>query len=48
LINKKGKVIGINNFKIGGAEGMGFALESDYIKEVINEISQEKLNQTLI
>jgi len=48
LINQKGKVIGINNFKIGDGESLGFALESNYIKETINEISQEKLNQTLI
>jgi len=48
LINKKGKVIGINNFKIGGGENIGFALESNYIREVTNKISQEKLNTTLI
>ncbi|MEK6842626.1 MAG: trypsin-like peptidase domain-containing protein, partial [Nanoarchaeota archaeon] len=48
LINKQGKVIGINNFKIGGGENLGFALESNYIIDAINEISQEELNQTLI
>jgi len=48
LINSKGEVIGMVNFKIGGAEGLGFALESNYIKKVINEISQEALNQTLV
>ena len=48
LINKQGKVIGINNFKVGGGESLGFALESNYIKEAINEISQKTLNQTLI
>ena len=48
LINKQGKVIGINNFKISGGESLGFALESNYIKDVINEISEEALNQTLI
>lgn len=47
LINKKGEVIGINNFKVGG-DNLGFALESNYIEDAINEISQEKLNQTLI
>ncbi|MBS3076358.1 trypsin-like peptidase domain-containing protein [Candidatus Pacearchaeota archaeon] len=31
LINKQGEVIGINNFKIGGGESLGFALESKYI-----------------
>lgn len=44
LINKQGKVIGINNFKISNAEGLGFALESDYIKQTINNIA----NQTII
>ncbi|PIO07676.1 hypothetical protein COU59_03140 [Candidatus Pacearchaeota archaeon CG10_big_fil_rev_8_21_14_0_10_34_12] len=48
LINTEGKVVGINNFKISSAEGLGFALESNYIKEAINDISQEQLNQTLI
>ncbi|MBU2562692.1 MAG: trypsin-like peptidase domain-containing protein [Nanoarchaeota archaeon] len=48
LINKEGKVIGINNFKIGGGESLGFALESNYIKSVINDISLSELNQTLV
>jgi len=48
LINKKGKVIGINNFKIGGGENIGFALESNYIREITNKISQRELNITLI
>jgi S1-C subfamily serine protease len=48
LINKNGEVIGINNFKISEGESLGFALESNYLKEVINEISFEVLNQTLI
>ena len=48
LINKEGKVIGINNFKVGGSESLGFALESNFIKEEINKIALENLNQTLI
>jgi len=48
LINKKGKVIGINNFKIGSGENLGFALESNYIEDIINEISTQVLNETLI
>lgn len=48
LINQKGKVVGINNFKVSGGENLGFALESNYIKEIVNEISQENLNVTLI
>lgn len=48
LINKQGEVIGINNFKISGTEGIGFALESNYIANTINEISQEILEKNLI
>lgn len=44
LIDKQGKVVGINNFKIGGAESLGFALESDAIKQSVNAI----MNYTLI
>lgn len=42
LINTDGEVLGINNFKIEG-DNIGFALESNYIKEGVNEISLEKL-----
>jgi len=48
LINKNGKVIGMNNFKLIESEGLGFALESNYLKQGINLISTEILNQTLI
>lgn len=48
LINTQGKVIGINNFKIIGGESLGFALESNYIKDAVNDIAIEALNQTLI
>jgi len=48
LLNKQGKVIGMNNFKLVNTEGIGFALESDKIKLGVNEISQQTLNQTLI
>ncbi len=37
LINTKGEVIGVNNFKVGGnTEGLGFALESDSIRTTVN------------
>ncbi|MEJ2267618.1 MAG: S1C family serine protease [Nanoarchaeota archaeon] len=42
LINKQGKVVGINNFKIKETEGLGFALESNYIKDIVNEIDCKK------
>ena len=48
LINKQGKVIGINNFKIGSGENLGFALESNPMVNSINEIYFEKFNETLI
>lgn len=48
LINKQGEVIGINNFKIGEGENLGFALESNYIIKAINEIALEKINKTLV
>jgi S1-C subfamily serine protease len=48
LINKQGEVIGINNFKIGGFEGLGFALESDSVKQSVNDIALINLNTTLI
>ncbi len=48
LINKKGEVIGINNFKLGSGESLGFALESNYIKDAVNAISQEKLQREIL
>jgi len=48
LINKQGKVIGINNFKAVQGENLGFALESNYVKDTINDISMETLGERLI
>lgn len=48
LINTDGKVIGINNFKAGDSESLGFALESNHIKEVVNEIYQKEFGENLI
>ncbi|MBI2004333.1 trypsin-like peptidase domain-containing protein [Candidatus Pacearchaeota archaeon] len=48
LINKNGKVIGINNFKLGSGESLGFALESNYIKDAVNAISLEKLGKEIL
>jgi S1-C subfamily serine protease len=44
LLDTSGRVIGINNFKLGGAESLGFALESNAMKETINNL----LNTTLL
>jgi S1-C subfamily serine protease len=34
LINTDGRIIGLNNFKIAGFEGVGFAIESDTVEEI--------------
>lgn len=38
LVDKDGRVIGMANFKVGGAEGLGFALDSNMLKRKTNEI----------
>lgn len=48
LINNQGKVIGINNFKIGSGENLGFALESNYVVDSIDKIYFNIFNRTLI
>jgi len=48
LINSEGKVVGMNNFKVGGGESLGFALESNYIKDFVNDISQLAYKKNLI
>ncbi len=48
LIDTKGRVIGMNNFKISGAENLGFALESNNARETINSISSKALNKTIV
>lgn len=49
LIDINGKVIGINNFKVaGGSESLGFALESKYIKDAVNDIYQEGTGEDLV
>ena len=47
LIDTNGKVIGINNFKIQG-DNLGFALQSEYIIESVNEIALKEINKTII
>ena len=47
LINTDGKVIGINNFKIAG-DNIGFALESDFIVDAVNEIGLVEINRTVV
>ena len=38
LINAKGEIIGINNFKVGGFEGLGFAISSNNVRSAVNKI----------
>jgi hypothetical protein len=38
----------MNNFKVSGGESLGFALESNYIKNIVNKISQEKSQINLV
>jgi len=47
LINTDGSVIGINNFKIAG-DNLGFALESDYIVDAVNDIGIRVLNESVV
>jgi len=39
LLNTAGEVVGINNFKIGNAESLGFALEINPTKSLINKFA---------
>lgn len=48
LINSYGEVIGVNNFKIKDAEGLGFSLESNYVKLTINKIYKKQFGVDLI
>lgn len=38
LVNAVGQVVGINSVKISNAEGLGFALPSNVVRNVVNEI----------
>ena len=48
LVNTNGEVVGINNFKVSTAESLGFALESDYIVNIVNQISERELGEALL
>ncbi len=38
LINIDGEAIGMNTLKISGTEGLGFSLEADYVKGIVDDI----------
>ena len=51
LINQKGEIIGINNFKWGGFESLGFAIASDEVDRVVNSLIsdyEQKLAEELL
>ena len=41
LINTKGEIVGINNFKVGGFESLGFAISSNEVKNVASKVISE-------
>lgn len=43
LVNINSEIIGINNFKLGGFEGLGFAIESNTVEEVVEDIINQHL-----
>ena len=43
LVDINSEIIGINNFKIGGFEGLGFAIESNTVENVVNDIIAQYL-----
>lgn len=45
LIDTTGKFVGMNNFKIGGAESLGFALQGKTIKSSVNLVANETIIQ---
>ncbi len=47
LINTQGEIIGINNFKVSGSEGIGFALEINYVKDTVDKIAGS-LNMSIL
>ena len=46
LVNANSRIVGINNFKIGGYEGLGFAIESNVVKQITDDIIERYLQQT--
>ena len=38
LINTRGRVIGVNTLKLAGFESVGFALKSNYVSDIVNDI----------
>lgn len=45
LVNTRGRIIGVNNYKIGGYEGLGFAIQSNTAKEITDDIIDKYLSE---
>ena len=45
LVNTNSRIVGINNFKIGGYESLGFAIESNVVKEIADDIIDQYYQQ---
>ena len=45
LVDANSRIIGLNNFKIGGFEGLGFAVESNAVKQVTDGIISQYISQ---
>ena len=46
LVNANSRIVGINNFKVSGFEGLGFAIESNVVEEIaLDIISQYEAQQ---
>tara|TARA_Y100000310_G_scaffold304365_1_gene343438 strand:+ start:4956 stop:5840 length:885 start_codon:yes stop_codon:yes gene_type:complete len=39
LINDEGRIVGINNWKVGGGEGLGFSIPSNTAEDAVDDIS---------
>ena len=45
LVDANSRIIGLNNFKISGFEGLGFAIESNAVKQVTDDVISQYLSQ---
>ncbi len=45
LVNTRGRIIGINNYKVGGYEGLGFAIQSNTVENATTGIIEGYLSQ---
>jgi S1-C subfamily serine protease len=48
LIDEKGNVIGMIRGKLSNAEGTGFAIKSDLLKQIIDSVKDETIKAELV